>query len=88
MRRQKTPDEAKGMGNDENHPARSGWHTQIKDEVMLEVVRAKFTQHPELRELLLATGAAVLAENSQKDYYWGIGDTPLQLKLWGFLGQP
>jgi len=74
VRRQKTPDEAKGLGNDENHPPRSGWHTQIKDEVMLEVVRAKFTQHPDLQEVLLATGDAVLAENSKKDYYWGIGE--------------
>ncbi len=40
---------------------------------MLEAVRAKFTQHPDLKELLLSTGDAMLEENAPKDEEWGIG---------------
>lgn len=33
----------------------------------------KFQTHPELRELLLATGDEELVENAPGDYYWGCG---------------
>ena len=35
--------------------------------------KAKFTQNPELKEYLLNTGQAFLAEASPRDRYWGIG---------------
>lgn len=45
---------------------------QVKDGVMLELVRAKFASGP-LRERLLATGDALLIEgNSWGDRYWGV----------------
>lgn len=45
---------------------------QIKDSVMLNVVRAKF-KNPELKDLLLNTGTAELIEgNSWGDTYWGV----------------
>ncbi|WP_304412350.1 NADAR domain-containing protein [Thiorhodovibrio frisius] len=34
---------------------------------------AEFSQHPELRELLLATGEARLVEHREKDSDWGDG---------------
>jgi ribA/ribD-fused uncharacterized protein len=34
---------------------------------------AKFTQHPKLKEELLATGSRVIAEASANDRIWGIG---------------
>ena len=37
------------------------------------VVRAKFEQHAEIREVLLGTGDAEIIENAPGDYYWGIG---------------
>jgi ribA/ribD-fused uncharacterized protein len=40
---------------------------------MHEVVLAKFTQHPSLRELLLSTGDALLVEHTAHDSYWGDG---------------
>ncbi|MBT8227155.1 MAG: NADAR family protein [Dactylosporangium sp.] len=38
--------------------------------------RAKFTQHPDLRRFLLATGERVLVEASPRDRIWGIGMAP------------
>jgi len=44
-----------------------------KDEVMEEVVFAKFDQNKDLKEKLLATGDAHLEEgNTWKDVYWGV----------------
>lgn len=34
---------------------------------------AKFGQHPDLREFLLATGRSVLLEASPYDRIWGVG---------------
>jgi len=40
---------------------------------MEEIVRAKFTQNECLREMLLATGDAVLEEgNTWNDTFWGV----------------
>jgi ribA/ribD-fused uncharacterized protein len=36
-------------------------------------VHAKFTQHKELRDLLLGTGAAEIVEDSPVDAFWGVG---------------
>lgn len=41
--------------------------------VIYEGCRAKFQQNPELKEKLLATGDALLAEASPYDQVWGIG---------------
>ena len=40
---------------------------------MREALRAKFTQHPDLKELLLRTGSAQLVEHTANDNYWGDG---------------
>jgi len=40
---------------------------------MSTAVWKKFRQNPELLELLLGTGNAVLAETSPRDTFWGIG---------------
>lgn len=40
---------------------------------MRDAVRAKFTQHDELRLLLLSTGSAKLVEHTTNDAYWGDG---------------
>lgn len=63
-----TPKEAKFAGA--HVTLRRGWD-DIKAEVMLEGLRAKFTQHPDLKEKLLSTGDARLHENSPWDKYWG-----------------
>jgi hypothetical protein len=44
-----------------------------KDEVMKQILRAKFSQNPAIRKLLLDTGDKILAEANPRDTYWGIG---------------
>ncbi|KAG9315170.1 hypothetical protein JVU11DRAFT_4295 [Chiua virens] len=51
---------------------RSDWR-QVNIEKMEIALRLKFTQHPDLKALLLGTGDADLIENSPRDYFWGIG---------------
>lgn len=51
---------------------RPDWE-QVKTSVMEEVVRAKFTQNPDLAALLLSTGDAELIEgNTWGDTCWGV----------------
>lgn len=50
---------------------REDWE-EIKENYMFRVNVAKFTQHEDLRELLLSTGNALLEEgNFWGDKYWG-----------------
>ena len=44
-----------------------------KDNVMFEALRAKFTQHPELGQMLRDTGNAKIIEHTENDAYWGDG---------------
>jgi ribA/ribD-fused uncharacterized protein len=64
------PGKSKRLGR--KVPLRQDWE-QVKDQVMYLVVRTKFTQHPELRAHLLATGETYLEEgNTWDDTYWGV----------------
>lgn len=40
---------------------------------MREAIRFKFTNHEDIKEILLSTGEDELVEDSPIDYYWGIG---------------
>jgi ribA/ribD-fused uncharacterized protein len=68
----KTPMLAARMGRDRKRPLRRDWES-VKERVMLDALRAKFTQHEELRAFLLGTGEAVLVEHTANDSYWGDG---------------
>ncbi|KKK66448.1 hypothetical protein LCGC14_2964000 [marine sediment metagenome] len=63
-----TPLEAKFAGY--HVKLRPDWE-EVKERVMLSGLRAKFTQHPDLKEKLLATGDDFLHEDSPWDKYWG-----------------
>lgn len=64
------PPKSKGMGR--RVALRPDWE-DVKTSIMEEIVRAKFTQHPELKQQLLATGDNVLVEgNHWGDTYWGV----------------
>jgi hypothetical protein len=67
-----SPKEAANLGRNRNFPLRKDWE-EIKDKVMLEALEAKFTQHKDLKEILLATGTALLVEHTHRDFYWGDG---------------
>ena len=57
---------------------RKDWE-DVKDGIMEEVVRAKFTQNPELAKKLVATGDAQLMEgNNWHDTYWGVDSRTLE----------
>ena len=71
IRRARSPMMAARMGRDRKKKLRRDWES-VKVSVMTEAVRAKFTQHEELRTLL-GTGDAKLVEHTEKDDYWGDG---------------
>jgi ribA/ribD-fused uncharacterized protein len=63
------PSEAKKLGRRVN--LRKDWEA-VKVKIMEELVRAKFTQNPDLVDKLLATGDAHLEEgNTWGDRIWG-----------------
>lgn len=64
--------QAARLGRDRSQKLRSDWES-VKDDVMRKAVRAKFTRHADLRELLLSTGDAKLVEHTENDGYWADG---------------
>ena len=72
IRQAKTPKAAAKMGRDRSRPLRKDWE-EVKDDIMRKDVLRKFETHPEIREILLATGDEEIVENSPIDYYWGCG---------------
>lgn len=72
IRTTENPMDAAKMGRDRSRPLRDDWD-QVKDDVMLSALRAKFSQHSSLRSLLLETGEAELVEHTKNDSYWADG---------------
>jgi N-glycosidase YbiA len=67
----KTANDARLLG--QKVQFRQRWDEIFKDQVMEECLRAKFLQHKNLRDQLIATGEEELIENSPYDSYWGCG---------------
>jgi N-glycosidase YbiA len=72
VRRAKSPMVAARMGRSRHRPLRKDWES-VKDQVMLDALRAKFTQHEDLQSLLLGTGDARIVEHTSNDRYWADG---------------
>jgi len=66
------PFRAKKMAKKEGLPKRKEWY-EVKFDVMMEAVTAKFNQHPMLQDILVSTGNAILKEHTELDHYWGDG---------------
>ncbi len=66
------PREHKALGREVKGYDDARW-TGVCQEIVYQANLAKFTQNPELRALLVATGSATLAEASPTDRIWGIG---------------
>jgi len=72
IRAAKTPVGAKRMGQVKSEHFRPDWD-EVKETVMIEGLRAKFSQNQQLAELLRSTGTAALYEKMPRDSYWGTG---------------
>ena len=84
VRRATSPMVAARMGRSRKRPLRKDWE-RMKDGIMLEALRAKFEQHPDLKQLLLDTGDATLVEHTSKDRYWADGGDGTGLNRLGLL---
>lgn len=66
------PSEAKRLGR--KVKLRDDWE-EVKESVMYEVCKAKFTQNISLKKKLLSTGDAILIEgNDWRDAFWGVSN--------------
>ena len=65
-----TPTLAKQKAKEWKPQRRSDWDV-VKEDVMLEGLRAKFNQHPDLKRKLLSTRERRLVEFTDNDAYWG-----------------
>jgi ribA/ribD-fused uncharacterized protein len=64
---------------------RVGNWEDIKVAVMYKALKHKFKQHSDLKQVLLATGEAVIKEKSLIDSFWGIGADGKGANLLGIL---
>lgn len=76
--------EAAKMGRQRHRPLRNDWE-EVKESIMYTALEAKFTQHPQLRAKLLATGRARIVEHTSNDSYWGDGGDGSGLNRLGVL---
>lgn len=72
IRAAKTPLGAKRLGRTRSEHFRTDWE-QVKEDIMLTGLRAKFTQNPELKTSLVETAGLHLIEKNRSDSYWGSG---------------
>lgn len=72
IRKEPSPMKAAQMGRSRKNPLRRDWES-VKVAIMRKAVLAKFTQHKNLRSLLLSTGDAKLIEHTTNDSYWADG---------------
>lgn len=72
IRNARKPKDAKALGMTRQIILREDWE-EVKDGIMLQAVRKKFSTHEEPRQLLLSTGEAMIVENAPMDAYWGCG---------------
>jgi ribA/ribD-fused uncharacterized protein len=68
----KSPGAAKAAGRQVRGFDEDAW-TAARYEIVLAGTIAKFTQHPDLADILTRTGTQLLAEASPFDRIWGIG---------------
>lgn len=72
VRNAESPMKAAELGRSRKGRILKNWDNK-KDNVMYEAVKAKFTQHADLRQLLLDTENARIVKHTENDAYWGDG---------------
>jgi ribA/ribD-fused uncharacterized protein len=70
IRNAESPMKAAELGRSRKERILKNWDN-IKQNIMYEAVKAKFTQHSELMQLLLDTQNAKIIEHTENDDYWG-----------------
>jgi len=66
------PAPGKAFREARKHKLREDWE-EVKVDVMRDALLAKFTQHGDLRRILLGTKDALLIEHTPRDSFWGDG---------------
>lgn len=72
IRNTSSPYEIKKLGSTRQIPLRNDWE-DVKEDIMMKVLRVKFSSYSELEQLLLSTGDATLIEHTKNDKYWADG---------------
>lgn len=72
IRKCASPMKAAELGRSRKVKLKRNWD-KIKDNVMYDVVYAKFHQHKELKEILFQTFDLKIIEHTENDSYWGDG---------------
>lgn len=72
IRLAETPKMASAIGRDRNNKLRANWE-EVKRDIMLVGVLAKFRSHQDILKKLIDTGDEDIVENTDIDYYWGCG---------------
>ena len=72
IRKKNSPMQAARMGRDRSQKLRRDWES-VKVGIMRAALEAKFAQHVDLKEKLLATSDAELVEHTENDCYWADG---------------
>jgi len=65
-----TPTKAKQLAKQASRLKRPDWEG-VRISIMYQALKAKFSQHHDLRKLLLSTGNVTLIEDSEEDDFWG-----------------
>ena len=84
IRRIRGAKDAARMGRDCRSLVRKDWD-EVKDDVMAQILAAKFAAHPPLRDLIVATGTESIEFASPMDAHWGTGRDGLGLNRMGRL---
>jgi len=84
IRLSSSPAQAKKLGRTRDSTFKSNWDA-VKEEILFEGLKAKFTQNSVLRGLLLKTYSEELIEQSPWDSYWGSGRTGKGKNRMGYL---
>lgn len=74
----------KKLGGNRQIKLRSDWE-DVKENIMMIALRAKFDQYPELKQLLLSTVGSSIVEHTENDSYWGDGGDGSGLNKLGIL---
>lgn len=72
IRKATKPSEAAALGRDRSKKIRKDWES-VKISIMRSALRAKFSQHADIKEVLLSTGSAKIVEHTGNDSFWADG---------------